>query len=100
MKPYNLTIHVIQRPEEMSVFEAYAFEECEESKEYLEKRMKEEQIQPKYETPDAFVVVPTDGEVVAYAEGTSKEDALRALYRKLLGVSAQNPLFESDSLRA
>lgn len=100
MKPYNLTIHVIQSPEEMSVFEAYAFEECEESKEYLEERMKEEQIQPKYETPDAFVVVPTDSEVVAYAEGTSKEDALRALYRKLLGVSAQNPLFESDSLRA
>ena len=53
MKPYNLTIHVIQSPEEMSVFEAYAFEECEESKEYLEERMKEEQIQPKYEIPDA-----------------------------------------------
>tara|TARA_B100000282_G_C31296626_1_gene293549 strand:+ start:125 stop:424 length:300 start_codon:yes stop_codon:yes gene_type:complete len=99
MKPYNLTIHVIQSPEEMSVFEAYAYEECEESKEYLEERMKEEGIMP-HETPDAFVVVPGDSDAVAYAEGTSKEDALRALYRKLLGVSAQNPLFESDSLRA
>ena len=51
MKPYNLTIHVIQSPEEMSVFEAYAFEECEISKEHLEKRMKEEDIELGYEIP-------------------------------------------------
>lgn len=100
MKPYNLTIHVIQSPEEMSVFEAYAYEECEESKEYLEERMKEEGIMPHYETPDAFVVVPGDSDAVAYAEGTSKEDAFNALLRKLADKKGPKPVFESDSLRA